>query len=625
MSVCAARRALPVGAEVLASGVHFRVWAPKRRQVDLVLEHRHATTRMASEEGGYFSCHVREATPGTRYGFRLDQGGIFPDPASRFQPDGPHGFSQVVAPCLFQWHDAGWRGVELRETVLYELHAGTFTPEGTWLAASLQLPRLRDLGITALEVMPVAEFPGKFGWGYDGVDLFAPSRLYGVPDDLRTFVDRAHDLGLGVILDVVYNHLGPDGNYLREFSDTYFSEKYVNEWGDPINFDGEGSGPVRELFLANAGYWIREFHFDGLRLDATQSIFDTSREHILGLMARRVREAADGRATLLIAENESQDSRLLDPPERGGFGLDAVWNDDFHHTARVALTGVREGYYTDYGGTPQELLSAMKHGWLFQGQRYVWQKKRRGSPALHLAPERFITYLENHDQVANTPFGDRPAHSSSPGRYRALTALLLLGPSTPQLFQGQELGGATPWKYFADHVPELAQRVRKGRAEFMSQFPRVATPEVSRLLPDPSDPATFESCKIELRAANPAALALHRDLLRLRREHVVPRPRGPLAFDGAVLSAHAFLLRWSSPAQELLLVVNLGPDLRPEAVPEPLLAPPAGARWRMLWSSEDPKYGGLGTPIPDSDDLGWRIPAECAVLLGPEERTGARG
>jgi len=621
----AVARALPVGAEVIAGGVHFRVWAPKRRQVDLVLGDGRRTVPMRAEAGGYFSCHVQEAEAGTRYGYQLDRGPVFPDPASRFQPEGPHGLSQVVMPQAFEWHDAAWRGLKLRETVLYEMHVGTFTPEGNWLAAALQLPRLRDLGITAVEVMPVADFPGKFGWGYDGVDLFAPTRLYGEPDDLRTFVERAHGLGLAVILDVVYNHLGPDGNYLRQFSDTYFSDKYRNEWGDPINFDGDGSGPVRELFVANAVYWTREFHFDGLRLDATQSMFDESPDHILAVLARRVREAADGRATLLIAENESQDTRLLDPPERGGFGLDAVWNDDFHHTARVALTGVREGYYTDYGGTPQELLSAMKRGWLFQGQRYVWQNKRRGSPALHISSERFIAYLENHDQVANTAFGDRPSRSSSAGRYRALTALLLLGPSTPQLFQGQELGGRTPWKYFADHVPDLAQQVKKGRAEFMKQFPRIACPETSRLLPDPADPATFESCKMQPCSGDAAAVALHRDLLRLRRERVASGSQGAPACDGAVLSAHALLLRWIPPAGDLLLVVNLGPDLRLEAAPEPLLAPPARARWRTLWSSEDPKYGGFGTPLPDSDDAGWRIPAECALLLGPEERDGAAG
>jgi maltooligosyltrehalose trehalohydrolase len=578
---------------------------------------------MSSQEGGYFACHVPEASAGTRYRFRLDGAGPFPDPASRFQPDGPHGVSEVVAPDAFDWHDAGWAGVRLQGTVLYELHVGTFTREGTWRAAERELPRLRDLGITAIELMPVAEFPGKFGWGYDGVDLFAPTRLYGTPDDLRRFVDRAHALGLGVILDVVYNHLGPDGNYLREYSDTYFSNRYVNEWGDAINFDGDGSGPVRELFVANAGYWIDEFHMDGLRLDATQSIYDASREHVIAAIARRARESARDRSTLLIAENEPQDVRLLESPERGGFGLDAVWNDDFHHTARVAFTGLRDAYYTDYGGTPQELISAMKRGWLFQGQRYVWQRKRRGTPAPGLAPERFVTYLQNHDQVANTGLGNRPAEFSSPGRYRAGTALLLLGPCTPLLFQGQEIGAETPWKYFADHVPELARKVRDGRVGFMSQFRRIAMPETRVLLPDPGDPATFESCNLAAARGSAAAAALHHDLLRVRRENPFTREEDGVPFDGAVLSSHAFVLRWPSRGGDRLLVVNLGPDLRLEPAPEPLLAPPLHARWRTLWSSEDPRYGGLGTPPLDNDDVGWRIPGECAVLLGPEDRTGA--
>jgi maltooligosyltrehalose trehalohydrolase len=580
---------------------------------------------MSAQEGGYFACHMPDAAHGTRYRFQLDGAGLFPDPASRFQPEGPHGASQVVAPDAYDWHDAAWAGVQLRDTVLYEMHVGTFTGDGTWRAAERELPRLRDIGITCLEMMPVADFPGRFGWGYDGVDLFAPTRLYGTPDDLRSFVDRAHALGLGVILDVVYNHFGPDGNYLREFSDTYFSERYTNEWGDAINFDGDGSGPVRELFVANAGYWIDEFHFDGLRLDATQSIYDASREHVLAAIARRVREAAGDRSTLLVAENEPQDARLLEAPERGGYGLDAVWNDDFHHAARVALTGIREAYYTDYRGSPQELISALKRGWLFQGQRYVWQKKRRGTAALHFPHQRFITYLENHDQVANTGLGGRPGQSARPARHRALTALSLLGPCTPLLFQGQELGAQTPWRYFADHVPELAEKVRKGRTEFVSQFPRISTAEVRALLPDPGDPATFESCKLEGSKGSESAIALHRDLLRIRRENGLVQDENGTGFDGAVLSSHAFVLRWPSRDGDRLLVVNLGPDLRLEPAPEPLLGPPLHARWRTVWSSEDPRYGGLGTPPLDSDDAGWRIPADSAVLLAPEDRAGEDG
>ena len=296
------------------------------------------------------------------------------------------------------------------------MHIGTFTQEGTWAAASA-VARVAAAGITLLEIMPVADFPGRFGWGYDGVNLFAPTRLYGQPDDLRRFVDAAHAVQLGVILDVVYNHLGPDGNYLGSFSDLYFSDRYENEWGEAINFDGPGAGPVREFFLANAGYWIDEFHLDGLRLDATQQIFDASSPHILAEIGQRARSAAGKRQVFLVSENEPQETRLVRPLEDGGYGLDALWNDDFHHSAIVALTGRNEAYYSDHLGKPQEFVSAVKWGFLFQGQRYAWQK-RRGHPALDLAGSNFVNFLENHDQVANSCDGKRVRFQTSPGRWR---------------------------------------------------------------------------------------------------------------------------------------------------------------------------------------------------------------
>ncbi len=323
-----------------------------------------------------------------RYGFRTDTAEkLLPDPASRFQPEGPHGPSEIIDPDTFRWTDQGWRGRPREELVIYEMHVGSFTPEGSWEAAARELPELAALGITCIELMPVADFPGRFGWGYDGVDLFAPTRLYGRPDEFRRFVDRAHAHGIAVILDVVYNHFGPDGNYLRCFSQSYFSDRYKNEWGDPINFDGPDSGPVREFFLANAGYWIDEYHLDGLRLDATQQIFDASDDHIMAAIVRQVREAASGRTTFIVGENEPQHARLVRPPERGGYGLDALCNDDFHHSAMVALTGRREAYYTDYRGAPGEFVAAAKYGFLYQGQRYVWQRQRRGRLALDLAAE----------------------------------------------------------------------------------------------------------------------------------------------------------------------------------------------------------------------------------------------
>ncbi|HVE77429.1 MAG TPA: malto-oligosyltrehalose trehalohydrolase [Gemmatimonadaceae bacterium] len=612
-------RRLPVGAELApGGGAHFRVWAPRRRRVEVVAGDRVATS-LAAEPGGYFSGTVADVGVGTHYRLCLDGGDCYADPASRFQPEGPHGPSEILDPARYAWGDAGWRGPSLDGAVLYEMHVGTFTSEGTWRAAAGQLEALADTGITVVEVMPVADFPGRFGWGYDGVNLFAPTRLYGHPDDMRAFVDRAHALGIGVILDVVYNHLGPDGNCLEQFAAEYFTDRHKTDWGKPPNFYGPGSAAVRELYLANARYWIDEFHLDGLRLDATQNIYDESSPHILAEVGRVAREAARGRATILIAENEPQDRTLVTPADAGGYELDAVWNDDFHHTALVALTGQNEAYYSDYKGTPQELVSAAKYGFLYQGQRYEWQKKRRGTPSHGIPRQRFVHFIENHDQVANSARGCRVHQRTSPGRHRAITTLLLLGPQTPMLFQGQEFSASAPFLFFADHKPELAREVRKGRREFLGQFPSIATAAVQEQLADPADPETFERCRLDHaeRERHGEAHALHRDLLRLRREDPVLRLQGRDGIDGAVLSSGAFVLRWfADDGDDRLLLVNLGQALRLAPAPEPLLAPPAGRRWGLLWSSEDPRYGGGGTPAVDSDE-GWRLPGEAAVALIP--------
>jgi maltooligosyltrehalose trehalohydrolase len=620
-------RRLPVGAEVRPGGVHFRVWAPKRR-VEVLIEDGagHKPFNLEAEDGGYFSGTVTEARHGTLYRFRLDGEDDlhYPDPASRFQPEGPHGPSQVVDPSRFEWSDAGWRGRPLAGQVIYEMHVGTFTPEGTWAAAARELPALADLGVTVVEMMPVADFAGRFGWGYDGVNIFAPTRLYGSPDDLRRFVDEAHRYGLAVILDVVYNHFGPSGNYLGHFSDDYTTDRYPNEWGEAINFDGPGSVPVREYFVSNAGYWVDEFHFDGLRLDATQQIFDSSERHVLVEIGRRVREAARGRATIIVSENEPQQTDLVRPVERGGYGLDGLWNDDFHHSAVVALTGHSEAYYTDHAGSPQEFISAAKYGYLYQGQRYRWQGRRRGTPALDLAPEAFVNFIENHDQVANTVRGERLHRHTSPGRLRAATALLLLGPATPMLFQGQEFAASAPFLFFADHEPELAAQVTEGRADFLSQFPSVHAGETRGALAAPHAPETFERCKLD-RAERGAESGphrevydLHRDLLRLRREDpVFSRPRRG-GLDGAVLGPEAFVLRFfAEEGADRLLVVNFGRDLRLAIAPEPLLAPPARTLWRVLWSSEWVRYGGLGTPPLESEE-GWTLRGGSAVVLEPQ-------
>ncbi|MEK6371737.1 MAG: malto-oligosyltrehalose trehalohydrolase [Acidobacteriota bacterium] len=579
-----------IGAELLAGGVDFRVWAPARRSVSVVIDgEEHPLDR---ETDGHFRGVVAGAQAGTRYRFRLDdEGETYPDPAARFQPEGPHGPSEVVDSTSYRWTNALALPPTMKAAVIYEIHIGTFTPEGTWRAAIDKLTHLRDAGVTIIEVMPVAEFPGRFGWGYDGVDLWAPAHFYGAPDDFRAFVDAAHSHGLGVILDVVYNHFGPDGCYLSQFSPSYFTRKYDNEWGEAINFDGEGAEGVREFFAENAAYWIDEFRLDGLRLDATQSIHDDSAEHVISVINRAARAAAGDRSIVIVGENEGQNIQLIVE-----YGLDALWNDDWHHVAMVAATGLREAYYTDYFGGPQEFVSMAKHGFLYQGQRYSWQKHRRGSRSLGLPREKLICYLQNHDQIANSQRGERIQFLTSPGRHRALTALLLLGPNTPMLFQGQEFAASAPFIYFADHKPELAEAVASGRREFLRQFPSI-TGDVAR----PDDPRTFERCKLDWseRERNADALALHRELLRLRRP--------PTHVDGAVLGAHAFVLRFTP---ERLLLVNLGDVLHLDVVSEPLLAPPPAQRWQLVWSSE---------PVAEVEDVDgrWTLPAESAVVMEP--------
>jgi maltooligosyltrehalose trehalohydrolase len=617
-------RRYPIGAEVVEGGVDVRVWAPSRRRVAVAHgPNAERTTALAAVGGGYFAGVVPRLGAGGRYGFRLDDDPkVYPDPASRAQPDGPHGLSAVVDPGAFRWGDDDWRGVGARGQVIYELHVGTFTIEGTYEAAARELPALREVGITVIEVMPVAEFAGRFGWGYDGVDLWAPTRLYGTPDDLRRLVDRAHALGIGMILDVVYNHLGPDGNYLKAFAPDYFTSRHATEWGEGLNFDGPGCDPVREFFVSNAGYWIDEFHFDGLRLDAAHAIRDDSAEHVLAAIGRRVREAARGRPTLVIGEHEAQETRLMEPIGAGGYGLDGVWNDDFHHTARVALTGRNEAYYRDYLGRPQELISAVRWGYLYQGQWYRWQRQPRGTPGLELAPERFVQFLENHDQVANTLRGARLAELTSPGRLRAMTALMLLAPGTPMLFQGQEFGATQPFLYFAEHDGDLAAQVRQGRGRFLAQFPSLAPADAQAAIPDPAAPETFARCKLDRRQARREVVALHRDLLTLRRDDPAFAQQRADRMFGAVLGDQALALRFRTDDRALdrLLLLNLGTDLSLSPVPEPLLAPPRGYQWRILWSSEALDYGGTGVPALATDDS-WLLPGTSAMVLAAEPPT----
>ena len=620
---------LSLGAQPLDEGrARFRVWAPRRRTVEVLLIEPQGVRALPLQEEshGYFA-GTHAVAVGTRYKYRLDGGDAFPDPCSRFQPEGPHGPSQVVDPNRFAWTDAGWKGIEAHGQVLYELHVGTFTPEGTYSGVASKLPLLKDLGVTTVELMPLHTFPGHFNWGYDGVSLFAPCAVYGDPDDLRRLVDEAHRMGLGVILDVVYNHLGPDGNYLEQFSSGYFNTKYPNEWGAPTNFDdGEDAGPSRDFFLQNAAHWIAEYHLDGLRLDATQSLYDASPRNIVGEITSRAREAAGTRSIVIIAENEPQDVKVVTPPEAHGHGADGLWVDDFHHSARVAMVGHPEAYLTDYQGTAQELLSCVLRNSLYQGQYYPWQKKRRGSPLGRVPAERIVFYLQNHDQLANTLRGERLHALAGRPRTRALTTLFLLLPQTPMLFMGQEFFASTPFHYFVDHNTGLQPLVQKGRDDSLAQFPSARQAMETEGFHLPIDAEAFRRSKLDWgeHTRHAEAVALHRELLRLRREDPVFAAQDLPRLSGAVLGPWALVLRYSGSEQEgdRLVILNLGtgPGTGPDS--EPLLAPPSGKNWRLLLSSDPARYGGMGTP-PLPEDGRLPLPGQTALVLTSEEETKA--
>jgi maltooligosyltrehalose trehalohydrolase len=608
---------MTLGAQVEPVGVRFRVWAPKRARVDVVLEDEGRSFPLLKDEAGYFAGLVPIATAGMRYRYRLDNGEAYPDPCSRYQPEGPHGPSLIVDPTAYEWRTSSWPGLRMPGQVIYELHVGTFTPEGTLDAAIGQLDELKACGFTVIELMPLAEFPGRWNWGYDGVDLFAPAHVYGDPHALKRFVDAAHARGLGVILDVVYNHFGPDGNYLPVYSELYVTDRHPNEWGQAVNYDGPGSGAVREFVVQNACYWVSEFRLDGLRLDAVHAIYDDSPVHVLAELSKHARAAAGDRSIVLIAECESQLIQTVVPIDQGGWGLDAVWSDDFHHVCRVAMTGRANAYYTDYRGTAQELLSVVKRGFLYQGQRYEWQKKPRGTVVRNEPAYAFVFYVQNHDQVANHLHGDRIHALAAPARYRALAALMLLAPETPLMFMGQEFGASAPFLFFADHHSELASKVHEGRKKFLSEFPEYAAREAQEAVPDPADESTFARSKIDLseRVRHAAVYRLHRDLLQLRREDRVLARQDRSALEGAVLGPQALVLRYGDPLDDdRLLLVNLGQDLDFMPAPEPLLAPVSGGSWVLQWSSDHPRYGGPGIVSPLNDG-GWRIPAATATLF----------
>jgi len=518
------------------------VWAPGAGSVEAVVGG--ASVGMERGEGGWWHLAGEELRPGTRYAFCLDGADPLPDPRSRHQPEGVHGASAAVGP--FHWSDEGWRGVHLSSAVIYELHIGTFSPAGTFAGAIERLDHLVDLGVDVVEIMPVAEFPGRRGWGYDGVDLYAPHHGYGGPQGLAALVDACHARGLGVVLDVVYNHLGPAGNYLDRFG-PYFTDRYATPWGRAVNFDGPGSDEVRRFFVDNACMWLTEYHVDGLRLDAVHAIVDTSARHILEDLAEAVHEVADatGRARFAIAESDLNDPRLVRPTDVGGHGLDAAWSDDFHHGLHVALTGERSGYYGDFEGLA-DVAAALTGGWVYRGQPSRHRGRRHGRPYAPLAGSRLVGYLQNHDQVGNRAAGERISALTSLERVKVGAALVLTSPFVPLLFQGEEWAASTPFQYFTDHDPELGRAVSEGRRSEFAAFGW--RPEE---VPDPQDPDTFARSVLDWterdRAPHAGMLEWYRRLIDLRR-------RTPALLDGRLDRVRAEVDRAAGT-----LVVTRGP------------------------------------------------------------------
>ncbi len=607
-------------------GTHFRVWAPKAQTVEVVLE-RPSSSALAlplqKNQDGTFSGLLSDVWAGDRYRYRVDGAGPFPDPASRFQPEGVHGASEVVEASQFVWSDASWRGRDLNELVIYELHVGTFSPEGTFAGVTGRLPELKQLGVTAVELMPVAEFPGRRNWGYDGVSLFAPARCYGRPDDLRRLVDTAHRLGLAVILDVVYNHLGPDGNYLGIYSPYYFTRRHQTPWGAALNFDGEHSSQVRRFFIENALHWVHEYHVDGLRFDATHAIADDSQRHFIAELAEQVHGACLGKKTLAIAEDHRNLAFMVKPESAGGWGLDAVWADDFHHQMRRLLAGDQEGYYRDYSGSTEDLASTIREGWFFCGQFSVHRGEPRGTDPASLPPRRFVFCLQNHDQIGNRALGERLHHQIELPVYRAAVALLLLLPAVPLLFMGQEWAASMPFLYFTDHDEELGKRVTTGRRKEFRHFSAFSDPIARETIPNPQAQSTYESSRLnwEEREHEPHAsvVRLHKTLLQLRQYEPALRSATIDSFVVEALDQSTILLQRSAvDGPTLLAVFRLQGSGTVDLSGQPTIKPLAGTRWETVLTTENASFS--DDPYPPRLELEGPAPVvhfarPSAVLL----------
>jgi maltooligosyltrehalose trehalohydrolase len=602
----------PLGATIAGGGVDFRVWAPDATRIDVEVRGM-APVRMMRGDGDVWHARVGGIGAAARYIFRLDDRWSYPDPYARSQPDGVYDASEVIDPGAFVWSDAGWGGLHDRGLAIYEMHIGTFTPDGTFDAAVKQLDALAQLGVTAVELMPVSEFPGERNWGYDGVGLFAPSHVYGGPEALKRFVDAAHARGIGVILDCVYNHFGPDGAYFTQFARDYLTDRHETPWGDAINYDGANSHMVRRLVLDNARYWVREYHIDGIRIDAAFTFKDDSPRHILAELADAAREAAAPRSIVMIAETYENDVRYLRPESAGGLGFDAVWADDFHHTVHARATHERGGYYADYEGSMQELARTIERGWLYEGQMSRHFGAARGTSSRDVPAPALIYALENHDQVANHAFGQRLSDGMTPSLYRAWSALLLLLPYTPMIFMGQEFMATTPFRYFTDHHGNLGRAVTEGR---FAQFARYESDdERRRRFPDPQDEATFLASKLDReeseREPGRGVLTLYGELLRLRREDPVLAPQDRFAMTVRAVDDDALVVEMAHEGAKRMLVLNT------DGAREIALDAGAGREWSVLMSTEELRFGGDGS-VPRLEGGALSMPAASAAWLAAE-------
>jgi 1,4-alpha-glucan branching enzyme/maltooligosyltrehalose trehalohydrolase len=567
---------LPFGAELAGEGVRFRLWAPCADAVALRLE-GWGDRPMEREEGGWFALTTGEARAGTRYCYLVD-GQVVPDPASRHQPEDVHGPSEVIDPGAYEWRDDAWRGHPWEEIVLYELHTGSFSASGDFAGVARHLDHLQELGVSAVELMPVADFPRRRNWGYDGVLLFAPDARYGRPEDLKRLVDAAHARGIAVLLDVVYNHFGPEGNYLHLYAPQFFSERHHTPWGAAINF---ACSEVRRFYVENALFWLEEFHIDGLRFDAVHAIFDDSPRHILVEIAETVRRYfPTERHVHLVLENDNNEAHFLAPNL-----FTAQWNDDLHHTLRVLITGEREGYYADYADRPVHRLGrALAEGYAYQGEHSPYREARRGEPSTQLPATSFVSFIQNHDQVGNNAFGARLATLAEPEAIRVAATIYLLSPEIPLLFMGEEWGATQPFPFFADFEPELAEKVREGRRREFAKFPTFRDEAARARIPDPCADATVKSAVLDWAVAAQGGhrewLAWYRDLLALRRREIVPRLRGMTGCSGTFQPIGECAIRadWRlGDGARLTLLANFGDAIElPEAPPGRLLYGTAG-------------------------------------------------